>query len=203
MSFDLKTVLKRIANFSFRRYPSAPALTEKHLHNCQLLPSREAMLPLLKKNSVCMEIGVLHGDFSRLILEQCTPSELHLVDVSTDCFMNRFSEQIRNKTVIVREGISWDVLDSYPDDHFDWIYIDASHDYDSVYRDVKIASKKIKADGMLIFNDYQYLCPNSYRKYGVIEVVNEFCLREDWEFVYFCLQGRGFYDVAIRKIVGA
>jgi hypothetical protein len=158
------------------------------------------MLERLPKDSACMEVGVLDGDFSEQILQRCNPSELHLVDLHTDRFERRFESEVACGRVIVRRGYSWEVLGSCTPGQFDWIYIDASHDYPSVKRDALAAADKVRREGMLIFNDYTYMCPNSFRKYGVIEAVNELCLEQDWELVYLCLQGRGFYDVAIRRI---
>jgi predicted O-methyltransferase YrrM len=147
-----------------------------------------------------MEVGVLDGDFSDQILQRCNPAELHLVDLHTERFERRFESEAARGRVIVRRGYSWEILSSCNSGQFDWIYIDASHDYESVKRDAHAAADKVRREGVLIFNDYTYMWPNSFRKYGVIEAVNELCLEQDWELVFLCLQGRGFYDVAIRRV---
>lgn len=192
--------LKRASQLRWNTYPSAPALGERHLRNCRVLPDRLHMLDLLPKRSVCMEVGVLDGDFSACILQRSQPAELHLVDLHTQRFTGRFAREVAASQVVIRQGYSWEAIAATPSAYFDWIYIDASHDYAAVRKDAAAAADRVKTDGMLIFNDYTFLCPNSFRKYGVIEAVNELCIEDDWELVYLCLQGRGFYDVAIRRI---
>ena len=41
---------------------------------------REWLLEMMPKNSVCAEIGVFWGEFSRLILKVAEPKMLHLID---------------------------------------------------------------------------------------------------------------------------
>ena len=78
----------------------------------------------------------------------------------------------------VRQGLSWDVLATFPNEYFDFIYLDACHSYDSVKKDVDVITKKIKDGGIITFNDYTmynfYTDPlNSEGYYGVANVVNE------------------------------
>ena len=87
-----------------------------------------------------------------------------------------------------------------PDEHFDFIYLDADHSYDGVTTDIAIAKHKIVYDGYLIFNDYTYWSAMECTDYGVVHAVNNLCLDEDWEFVYFALQSRMYCDVAIRRM---
>jgi hypothetical protein len=39
------------------------------------------------------------------------------------------------------------------------------------------------------------------RRYGVIEAVHEFCVREGWEILYLTMDGRTASSFALRKIV--
>lgn len=56
--------------------------------------------------------------------------------------------------VFVLKGESADILPSLPP-VFDLIFIDGSHDYESVSQDIELASRKLKPGGVLVFHDYR------------------------------------------------
>jgi len=65
------------------------------------------------------------------------------------------------------QDFSYNIIDNYPNNYFDFIYIDASHEYDDVKRDIEISLPKIKNGGLIGGHDYQKEWP------GVIKAVNE------------------------------
>tara|TARA_B110000467_G_C18288471_1_gene463215 strand:+ start:15 stop:668 length:654 start_codon:yes stop_codon:yes gene_type:complete len=65
------------------------------------------------------------------------------------------------------QDFSYNVIDSYPNNYFDFIYIDASHEYDDVKKDIQISLPKVKENGLIGGHDYQSEWP------GVIKAVNE------------------------------
>jgi len=93
-----------------------------------------------------------------------------------------------------------EALGSFPDEYFDWIYIDAQHTYDGVKRDIAAARRKIKADGLLVFNDYTMWSYVEMQPYGVVAAVNELCIEEGWEIVYLALPSHMYCDVAVRRM---
>lgn len=191
-------------------------LTFHHLDNCRILPNRYHLLDLLPKNGKVAEVGVLGGEFSKEILSRCTPEQLILIDTffandyaGQDRFTKRthysfikdkFKEEIDLETVEVVRGLSWEILDLYPNHYFDWIYIDADHSYESVKKDLSKAHSKVKEEGVLVMNDYIFSDHHTLDKYGVIRAVNEFCVEHNWELIYFALHPEMFCDVALRKI---
>lgn len=187
----------------------------KHISNCKLLPNRHNILHFIKKHGVGAEIGVLGGDWSRVLLEQLSPEKLVLVDTyySDDYpHLKRFTKKghegyIRTKfelfenIIEVKKGLSWEVLAEYPENFFDWLYIDAAHDYVSVKKDLEQAKRTIKDDGIIIMNDYIMYDHIASENYGVIQATNEFMLENNYEMICFAFHPQMYCDVAIRKIV--
>lgn len=179
----------------------APMLTEKLVENCSLLANREAILHKMKKGGIVAEVGVQTGQFSRYILDICSPSKLHLIDLDlvSHSIQEKFQQEIGLGMVELHQGDSSSWLASFPDGYFDFIYIDGDHTYEGVKKDVQAAKSKVKEDGFLIFNDYTYWSPCECMEYGVIQAVNELCLEENWNMIYFALGYYMYCDVAIKR----
>ncbi len=135
---------------------------------------RRALLEMLPKNSIGVEIGVSAGDFSQEMLRVVAPSELVLIDpwdllgaqnkqdgerwfLNTEqmhdtylSVVQRFREQPCVKVV---RGFSQECLQRYPDDYFDWVYVDAAHEYGAVRAEIDLCLKKIKAGGFITGDD--------------------------------------------------
>jgi hypothetical protein len=142
--------------------------------------SRHSVLQQIPKHSVCAEIGVYKGDFSELILE-CEPKKLHLIDpwkFSADTayagslyggtlgknqtrmdriyksVLSRFRSAIRSGVVEVHRNTSAESCSQFPDNYFDWIYIDGNHRYEFVKSDLEMFLPKVKLHGLLAGDDY-------------------------------------------------
>lgn len=181
--------------------PTGPQLEERHLANCRVLPRRDLLMRKMRPGGRGAEIGVFKGDFSRTILNACLPSELHLIDIdlTTHAIAKLFQKEVTAGKVVLHEGEAVPVLQGFPDEYFDFIYIDANHSYRSVKGDIAAATPRLKPEGFLIFNDYTYWSPCECMKYGVIQAVNELCLEDDWEMLYFALEPYMYCDVALRR----
>lgn len=138
--------------------------------------NRLAMLEKMPKEGIAAEVGVWNGGFSASILDVTRPQELVLIDPwdlladqSSDTWthqkhedalamgamysavMDRYQD---NRSVSVRKGFSAEVLESFPDDYFDWVYIDGNHLYDFVRRDVEISFDKVRPGGCIAGDDF-------------------------------------------------
>ena len=102
--------------------------------------------------------------------------------------------------VKVMKGLSWDTLATFPEHYFDWIYIDAAHDYDCVNKDLAQALRTLKPDGYIIMNDYIMYDHFTKEDYGVVQATNEFMIKNNFEMLYLTLHADMFCDVMIRKI---
>jgi len=84
------------------------------------------------------EIGVDRGIFSRKILEHCKPRRLVLVDIDLNRLDADNAEVLGREPVVeMVEGDSAQVLGSFDDESFGWIYIDADHSYGATLRDIR------------------------------------------------------------------
>ena len=142
---------------------------------------RDALLELLPKESVGAEVGVFAGDFSERILAIVRPRKLHLIDpwtlmtdehrkdgrpVSADyADPNRFEqrwEQVRARIVAeiasgqveLHRALSTDAARDFSAPYFDWVYVDANHQYDFVMRDLDAYLPLIKPGGFLAGDDF-------------------------------------------------
>lgn len=161
------------------------------------------MLELAPKQGVCAEVGVFLGDFSAEILERTRPERLHLIDIDQrfiDGGRARFRAEVDSGRVALHTGDSSTILRSLPPAYFDWVYVDGDHTYEGCKKDIDAAADRLKPGGLILLNDYVFWGASDFCKYGVMEAVNEFCLACNFEFVGIALQGRGYFDVAIRAL---
>lgn len=123
-------------------------------------------------NGIGVEIGVLRGDYSKVILENWKYGTVYLIDTwrhlpnyidmngqddryHYDCLLNT-CENIKpwqDRAHIIRMD-SPAAAKLFPDEYFDFIYIDADHAYDAVVKDLTMWWPKIKKGGLFCGDDY-------------------------------------------------
>jgi len=126
------------------------------------------------------EIGCLWGSTTGHLLRNCPGLELYAVDMwSPDMYgddlppwdfvraKERFYEAVKDFNPTVLEGVSWEMSKWVDDGYLDFVFIDANHNYESVYKDIVSWSRKIRPGGMLCGHDYAERFP------GVVMAVNE------------------------------
>lgn len=157
---------------------------------------RVQLLDYLPKNAVCAEIGVCLGDFSEKIIEVTRPSQLFLVDVWGDISHiykdnlmaeNKVHEE-RYRTVIKKflykpevryiRSFSSSMLEIFPENYFDWIYVDGDHSYDGCMLDLNIAKRLVKEDGLILGHDHMWKFP------GVVDSVKDFVEENNYYHTY-------------------
>ena len=201
---------------------SYPTLEQKHVENARLFASRENLLMFFAPqltHGVVAEVGVMFGDFSESILRLVEPEKLIAIDKfdahvyptiwgkpSAEIFKGKthleyYENRLATGNIEIHcdKGDSWECLSRYPDKSFDMIYIDAGHDHESVRKDSEVAEKKIKATGLLIFNDYIKYSHFDDSFYGVIPAVNSLVANKGFEVVGFALQPDMYCDIAVRR----
>lgn len=168
---------------------------------------RDFLLRILPVNSIGAEIGVHKGDFSQRILELVDPVELHLIDPwkhetsptyekawyggkalngqseMDERFVSvchRFRKEISENRVKIHRATSAEILDKFPDDYFDWIYIDGNHLYPFVRADLETSFRKVKRGGFVTGDDYD---EGGWWDGGIKKAVDEFIERKSADLV--------------------
>lgn len=185
-------------------------LDDRHIRHLRVLPDREALLEQIPKGGTFAEVGVAEGEFSRMILDCCKPKKLYLIDLwdsesarygdSKSVAISKIKDELEKGVADIRQGYSWDMITDLSDDSLDWIYIDAAHDYNSVTKDLSSAKNKVKGNGMICGHDYTRWSGNGLNRWGVVEAVNQFCINEEWEFLYLTNEPHRHLSFAIRRI---
>lgn len=154
--------------------------------------SRKEWLEYFKPKGIGIEIGVEKGNFSKVILEICPELTLFLLDCWDYPIQNYFDrdvESLENQRRILVEAI-WNVKEwfqrvhimkgygnefvkFFPNNFFDFIYIDANHKYEEVKNDIELWYPKLKKGG--IFSGHDYIDRiDLHCEFGVKSAVNEF-----------------------------
>lgn len=184
-------------------------LGEEHLRNARLITDRIELLKRMPKNAVVAELGVDEGGFSQQILTHCDPKKLHLVDAwstgryhqgKRQAVEERFAERIAKGQVQLDLGLSTEVVRSFADAYFDWIYIDTDHTYSTTIAELRLYDKKVKKGGIIAGHDYVIGNWVEHVRYGVIEAVHQFCVESNWELIYISTDLDIHPSFAIRRI---
>lgn len=174
---------------------ASPWLPADLLTDCRMCASRHDLVRLLPQGGRVAEVGVARGAFSRHILSAAAPEELHLVDLDFTQLAGDVADDARS---VLHRGLSYEVLAAFPDDHFDWVYIDADHSYAGASRDAAAAARKVKPGGFLVFNDFAHADP-FLGAYGVHRAVAEFAIERHWQAVWLAFEPSALYDIALRR----
>lgn len=185
----------------------------------KIYENRNEMLSVVKHNGIIAELCVLNGDFSDNILKMCKPKELFLIDTwngkvtsgdengnnikSYDgeslfkYVKNRF-DYTENVTIIKDKT---DIISTFDDNFFDFIYIDADHSYNGCLKDLQNCFKKVKNGGWIMLHDYEVnnkKTDNNYN-FGVKDAVTEFCKSYNQKIFAKALDGCVSVAIKIKK----
>ena len=136
------------------------------------LTDRETIFTSLPRGGVGAEIGVDFGEFSKVILRNAEPRLLYLVDcweqqptevtghdpanyrqeIKDAAYHQVLGWFLADKRVRVVKGYSEKVAPLFPDDFFNWLYLDANHLRCGA--DLRAFWPKIKPGGWIMGHDY-------------------------------------------------
>jgi len=184
-------------------------LKQQNIQNLKTLLNREELLKNMPTNKVVAELGVDRGGFSELILKIATPQKLHLIDVweggryhdgLNNIVETKFKNEIDKGLVEMNIGFSTEVLLDFPDNYFDWVYLDTDHTYKTTKDELALLKLKVKPGGIIAGHDYTIGNWVEHNRYGVIEAVNEFCVNENWEIIFLTAEANYYRSFAIKKL---
>ena len=181
--------------------------------------SRAELLRFLPQGGEVAEIGVAEGDFSQTILANVAPDVLHLIDpwvhqaradyvadpnnVSDgmqasryESVLARFQAERERGQVHVHRTYSHEAADLFEAGQFHWIYVDAMHTADAVYRDLVAWHDTVKSQGFIIGHDYTNHVQARSWNFGVVEAVNRFVAHFGYEFLALTLEAFPTYVLA-------
>ena len=180
----------------------APRLKERR-------SNRDFLLEMVPKGTVCVEIGVWKGEFSKQILDKVNPKKLYLIDpwkfipkYTTSWYggtiaknqedMNIIYKRVQkmfkdNKKVVVYKDLSQNVAGRFKNNTLDFVYVDGNHRYEFVKKDLEMYFQKLKKGGILAGDDY-YSFWSVLNGFPVKKAVDEFIINNQVEVV--CLRGQ-------------
>ena len=185
------------------------SLEEKHMRNLKVLTDKATFLNVLPKGAIGAEIGVAQGNYTEKILSVTQPQKLHLIDAWTqkqyaglrESVENRFNSEIKDGQVFLHQGFSINELEKFDDRYFDWVYIDTDHSYNTTTKELDLCRRKVKVGGIIAGHDYTVGAWIPKVRYGVIEAVNEFCHKYNWEMIFLTNEYHRNLSFALKEIV--
>ena len=183
-------------------------LGQQQIDNLQIVLNRNSFLAQLPKDGVVAEIGVADGQFSQRIMQFASPAKLYLLDAWDSPRYAHYREQVRNKfeeqtkmgQIVIQQGYSVDLLPQFPDHFFDWVYLDTDHSYETTRAELELCRHKVKAGGIIAGHDYIIGDWELRNRYGVVEAVNEFCVRHNWEMILLTHETHRHLSFALRQL---
>ena len=89
----------------------------------------------------------------------------------------KFKDNIESGQVQIHKDKSQFVYDQFPDQYFDWIYVDGSHNYKSVRRDLDFYYPKVKMYGFITGDDYRFAEKRRGLRDAVAEISEKYLMR--------------------------
>jgi hypothetical protein len=165
------------------------------------------MLDCFAPMGIAAEIGTAEGYFAQYMLTGLKPKKLHLIDPwrfqnlpdylkdannTTDeegdrrhgAILKKFDKPIRDGTVSVHRAMSTEIVDSFPDEYFDFVHIDGNHTYAACLADLRAFDRKVKRTGFITGHDYQTIpIARKENHNGVVLAVNHFVIETGYTFL--------------------
>jgi len=158
-------------------------------------PRRWRFLERLPEDAVGAEIGVFRGEFTPHLLRVTRPRRLHLIDGWWTLYGERYPDwgvytqrgrlttrraydearRAADERCSFHVGNDLDILRGFPEGHFDWVYLDTSHQYEHTVAELDLLRTRAK----LICGD-DWVEDQSSVNHGCSLAIRDFCARYKW-----------------------
>jgi hypothetical protein len=186
-------------------------------------PRRENVVRAFPRHATGAEIGVFRGAFTNHLLRIARPRELHLIDGWWEIFGEHFPDwgeytdfgQLSTRAAfedarrVVRRRNAEEIctfhvadrlaaLSGFSDGYFDWVYLDASHEYEETRDELELLRSKVKRGGVIAGDDWHE--DPEHVHHGVCRAVQDLVRRTSWdlahidEFGQWCIVDRRIPD---------
>jgi hypothetical protein len=137
------------------------------------------------------ELGVYKGEFTAELMELARPQRLHLIDLwylfgaewhwgegnrstvkALRDILDRFSDELVDGRAVLHIGDDLDVLPTFADNYFDWVYVDSVHVYEHAIQELELLAAKVKPGGVITGDDW--IEDPAHPHHGVCRAVREF-----------------------------
>jgi predicted O-methyltransferase YrrM len=139
------------------------------------------------QTGIGVEVGVERGNFSRLIASQW-PGKLVCVDmweqeeIQATALINLNPQGVKSPFSMIKSP-SVDAAKLFGDETFDFVYIDANHDYEHCSQDIEAWFPKVRHGGLVAGHDYLdwTIDQGAPVNFGVKQAVTEFCTKHGYK----------------------
>ena len=125
----------------------------------------QRMADELPDDSVIVEVGISNGRSGIMLAEMLTGQNkkftLYLIDNfaygsanQRNDVMNHIIKSGFGENINMMDMSSLDAACEFPDNHFNFVFLDSSHRYEQTKAEVLIWSRKVKHDGIISGHDY-------------------------------------------------
>lgn len=188
-------------NFILGAHTRETRLPTTASETCVFLADRYELVRNLPSEGHVLEVGTQTGLFAKFILDTHPNLRVTAIDIDFSLFHREtLAPYIEAGRLSILEALSWDAVQSVDDESQEWIYIDASHAYEHVKKDLESSRMKVKLGGYIVCNDFTTWSPFEAEPYGVVQAVNEFLTESSFEIAYFAFHPFGYHDIALRRV---
>jgi hypothetical protein len=105
-------------------------------------------------------------------------NDVNYSQLELDSQYEYFKNLVSNKPFVqIIRDYTFNAVEAFPDNYFDFVYIDADHSEEGCYKDIIDWYPKVKPGRFLVGHDYR-------RKFGVMNAVNRFLVEQGLEMFF-------------------